>query len=408
MNPAANLALPVIVLTFVGVALGEYPGFKMNRATIALVGAVLLIALNVISPSAALAAIDPNTLLLLFAMMIVSAHLRLAGFFGWIGQFIAAHTRSPRWLLAWIIASAGVLAALFLNDTVVVMFTPLVIEITRALRRNPLPYLIGLATAANIGSVALITGNPQNMLIGLASQLSFTTFLGALGPIALIGLALAWLIIVRLYRAEFERAWPRQAIAVEFEIDRPLLIKSLTLSTAMIVAFVAGAPIPLAAITAAALLLISRRVSPETIFARVDWALLVFFAGLFVVTGALEATHLTDRLFALLEPFTHSGIGALTIVTAALSNLVSNVPAVLLFRSSVPHLADPNRAWLTLAMASTLAGNLTLLGSVANLIVAEIARAHGLKVSFREYLKAGVPITVVTLLVGVVWLSAIG
>lgn len=408
MNPATNLALPVIVLTFVGVALGEYPGFKMNRATIALVGAVLLIALNVISPSAALAAIDPNTLLLLFAMMIVSAHLRLAGFFGWIGQFIAAHTRSPRWLLAWIIASAGVLAALFLNDTVVVMFTPLVIEITRALRRNPLPYLIGLATAANIGSVALITGNPQNMLIGLASHLSFTTFLGALGPIALIGLALAWLIIVRLYRAEFERAWPRQAIAVEFEIDRPLLIKSLTLSTAMIVAFVAGAPIPLAAITAAALLLISRRVSPETIFARVDWALLVFFAGLFVVTGALEATHLTDRLFALLEPFTHSGIGALTIVTAALSNLVSNVPAVLLFRSSVPHLADPNRAWLTLAMASTLAGNLTLLGSVANLIVAEIARAHGLKVSFREYLKAGVPITVVTLLVGVVWLSAIG
>lgn len=408
MNPATNLALPVIVLTFVGVALGEYPGFKMNRATIALVGAVLLIALNVISPSAALAAIDPNTLLLLFAMMIVSAHLRLAGFFGWIGQFIAAHTRSPRWLLAWIIASAGVLAALFLNDTVVVMFTPLVIEITRALRRNPLPYLIGLTTAANIGSVALITGNPQNMLIGLASQLSFTTFLGALGPIALIGLALAWLIIVRLYRAEFERAWPRQAIAVEFEIDRPLLIKSLTLSTAMIVAFVAGAPIPLAAITAAALLLISRRVSPETIFARVDWALLVFFAGLFVVTGALEATHLTDRLFALLEPFTHSGIGALTIVTAALSNLVSNVPAVLLFRSSVPHLTDPNRAWLTLAMASTLAGNLTLLGSVANLIVAEIARAHGLKVSFREYLKAGVPITVVTLFVGVVWLSAIG
>lgn len=404
MNPAANLALPVIVLTFVGVALGEYPGFKMNRATIALVGAVLLIALNVISPSAALAAIDPNTLLLLFAMMIVSAHLRLAGFFDWIGQFIAAHTRSPRWLLAWIIASAGVLAALFLNDTVVVMFTPLVIEITRALRRNPLPYLIGLATAANIGSVALITGNPQNMLIGLASHLSFTTFLGALGPIALIGLALAWLIIVRLYRAEFERAWPRQAITVEFEIDRPLLIKSLTLSTAMIVAFVAGAPIPLAAITAAALLLISRRVSPETIFARVDWALLVFFAGLFVVTGALEATHLTDRLFALLEPFTHSGIGALTIVTAALSNLVSNVPAVLLFRSSVPHLADPNRAWLTLAMASTLAGNLTLLGSVANLIVAELAAERGVRLSFMAYLRAGVPITLLTLLVGVLWL----
>lgn len=405
MNLTSNLALPVIALTFIGVAVGEYPGFKMNRATIALVGAVVLVALQVISPSAALAAIDPNTLLLLFAMMIVSVHLRLAGFFSWIGHFIAMHTRSPRLLLAWIVITSGVLAAFFLNDTVAVMFTPLVLEVTRALRRNPLPYLIGLASAANIGSVATITGNPQNMLIGLASHIPFATFLGTLGPIALIGLALAWLTIVRLYSAEFDRPWPREAIAVDVKIDRPLLHKSLALTALMLIAFLVGAPIPLAAITVAALLLISRRIQPETIFAHIDWSLLVFFAGLFVVTGALESTHLTDRFFTLIEPLTRSGVGPLAIVTAALSNLVSNVPAVLLFRSIVPQLADPNHAWLTLAMASTLAGNLTLLGSVANLIVAEIARTQGVKISFREYLKAGVPITLVTILIGIMWLS---
>jgi Na+/H+ antiporter NhaD/arsenite permease-like protein len=402
-----NLSIPIIALTFIGVAAGEYPGLKMNRATIALVGAVALVALQLISPSAALAAIDPNTLLLLFAMMIVSVHLQLAGFFSWIGQFIARYTHSPRWLLAWIIIAAGVLAAFFLNDTVAVMFTPLVLEVTRTLRRKPLPYLIGLATAANIGSAATITGNPQNMLIGLSSHIPFAAFLGTLGPVALIGLAVAWFIIVRLYRDEFTAPWPRNTERLTVQIDRPLLNKSLVLIALMLVAFLAGAPIPLAAIIVAAALLISRRIKPETIFARVDWSLLVFFAGLFVVTGALEHTAVLDQFFTLIKPVIRSGVGPLAVIAAALSNLISNVPAVLLFRSVVPHLTDPTQAWLTLAMASTLAGNLTLLGSVANLIVVEIARGQGVRVSFREYLKAGVPITLITLLIGIFWLSVV-
>ena len=407
MNLAASLALPVIALTFIGVAAGEVPGFKMNRATIALVGAVALVALQAIAPGAALAAIDPNTLLLLFAMMVISVLLLLAGFFSWISQFIARHTHSPRWLLAWIFLAAGVLAAFFLNDTVVVMFTPLVLEITRTLRCNPLPYLIGLAAAANIGSTATITGNPQNMLIGLSSQLSFAAFLGALGPIALISLALSWLIIMGFYRDEFRTPWPRERLLVVTQIDRTLLIKSLILIVLMLIAFLAGAPIPLTAIAVVAALLISRCIPPETIFARIDWSLLIFVAGLFVVTGALEHTSILDRLFTLIAPLIRSGVGPLAIVTAALSNLVSNVPSVLLFRSVVPHLADPNQAWLTLATASTLAGNLTSLGSVANLIVVEIARADGVKISFFEYLKVGVPLTIITLIVGIVWLSVV-
>jgi Na+/H+ antiporter NhaD/arsenite permease-like protein len=404
----SDLTIPVVIITFVGVAAGEYPGFKMNRASIAFVGAVLLVALQVLPASAALNAIDPGTLLLVFAMMVISAHLRLAGFFGWIGGFIARHTRSPRWLLASIILCAGVLAALFLNDAVVIVFTPLVVDLTRALRRDARPYLIGLAAAANIGSAATITGNPQNILIGVSSRIPYAAFLAALGPVALLGLGVAWIVLRLLYRAEFAKpGWSAQEVTFHEEVDRPLLRKSLLLTAVMLGAFLAGAPVPLAAITVAAALLVSRRTRPEAIFAAIDWSLLVLFIGLFVITGALEHTHIIDRLFAPMQPWLRTGVAPLAAVVALLSNLVSNVPAVLLFRPLVPQLADPRQAWLTLAMASTLAGNLTLFGSVANLIMAEVARSHDVEIAFRDYLRAGVPITLITIGIGVLWLSLV-
>jgi len=401
------LAVPLIAMTYLGVAVGAYPRLRMNRATIALVGAVALIALGLMPLEVALASLDANTLLLLFAMMIVNAHLRLAGFFQWVSAFIFARAQSPRILLAWIILAAGLLSALFLNDTIVLMFTPMVLEVTTTLKRNPLPYLVGLATAANIGSTATITGNPQNMLIGMASQISFVAFLAALAPVALIGLGIAWLVLVAIYRDEFAVTRFDVARAVPARVYAPLLQKSLALVGLMLIAFFAGAPIALAALAVAAALLVTRRVKPERIFAQVDWSLLVFFSGLFVVTGALSYTHWSDELFAFAEPLARGGLAPLAIVTAALSNLISNVPAVMLFRPLVPQFAEPTRAWLTLAMASTLAGNLTLLGSVANLIVAESARARGVKLSFAEYLRAGVPITLLTVAVGIVWLNVL-
>ncbi|HEX7593752.1 MAG TPA: anion transporter [Anaerolineae bacterium] len=400
------LAVPLIAITYLGVAVGAYPRLRMNRATIALVGAVALIALGVLPLDVALASLDANTLLLLFAMMIVNVHLRLAGFFQWVAAFIVARAQSPRRLLAWIILAAGILSALFLNDTIVLMFTPLVLEMTTTLKRNPLPYLVGLATAANIGSTATITGNPQNMLIGMTSQISFIAFLAALAPVALAGLAIAWFVLVAIYRDEFAAA-RFETLTPTPRIYTPLLRKTLALTALMLVAFFAGAPIPLAALTVAAALLVTRRIKPERIFAEVDWSLLIFFSGLFVVTGALSYTRLADTLFMFVEPLARAGIALLAIVTVALSNLVSNVPAVMLFRPLVPQFSDPTRAWLTLAMASTLAGNLTLLGSVANLIVAESARARGVRLSFGEYLRAGVPITLLTVVLGIVWLNVL-
>jgi Na+/H+ antiporter NhaD/arsenite permease-like protein len=399
-----GVALALIALTLIGVAVGRYPWLRMNRATIALVGATALTAVGAITLPVAFAAIDLNTIALLFAMMVINVNLRIAGFFHLVSGWVARWARTPRRLLALIILASGVLSALFLNDTIVLVFTPLVLDITQALKRRPVPYLIGLVVAANIGSTATITGNPQNMLIGLSSGIPFLRFTAMLAPIAGAGLLAAWAILVGLYRTEFTAAAFTESAPWKQRRYRPLLRKSLVACGLMLVAFVIGVPIPLAALAAAALLLVTRRLKPARVFTELDWSLLVFFAGLFVVTGAIETTGLSERLFAIAGPLAERGVVPLTGVSVVASNLVSNVPAVLLFRPLVPQFADPERAWLTLAMATTLAGNLTLLGSVANLIVAETARGRGVVLGFGEYLRAGLPIGFVTLGLGVAWL----
>lgn len=395
----------VIVVTLIGVAIGRWPWLKMNRATIALVGATLLVALGALSLEQAYAAVDWNTVLLLFGMMVLNVNLRMAGFFQLVTSRVVKFARTPRRLLALIIAVAGVFSAVFLNDTIVLVFTPLILDIATALRRNPLPYLVALVTAANVGSVATITGNPQNMLVGISSGMSFVTFTRELGPVALLGLAVIWLVIVLVYRRDFRAEKFAHTYEFEPQVLLPRLRKSILATVLMLVVLIAGAPVPLAAALAAALLLVTRRTDPAHVFQEIDWALLVFFSALFVVTGAIGAAGFGDRLFAVLGPYAASGPGPLTVAAVVLSNLVSNVPAVLLFRPVIPTLPDAHSAWLTLAMATTLAGNLTLLGSVANLIVAEIARGRGVHLSFGEYLKAGTPVAVLTLLIGVGWMA---
>lgn len=395
----------VTATTLVGVAIGRLPRLRMNRATIALVGATALVLLGALDLEGAYSALDLDTLVLLLAMMILNANLRLAGFFQVVTAGVLRWARTPRQLLALFIVTSGTLSAVFLNDTIVLVMTPLVLEITTALRRNPIPYLVGLVTAANLGSVATVIGNPQNMVIGVASKIPFTTFSAALLPVAAVGLALAWCVLVRVYRRELAREPLAAAELLHPRFHRALLRKGLLASLVLVAALVAGLPIPLAALAAAALLLVTRRLKPERVFREIDVSLLVFFAGLFVVTGAIEKSGLSAELFTAARPLVEHGVGTLTATAAVLSNLVSNVPAVLLFRPVIPTLAEPERAWLVLAMATTLAGNLTLLGSVANLIVAETARSHRVQLSFAEYLKAGVPITLLSLLWGVAWLG---
>lgn len=409
MSPMVQLLSGIIiVVTVVGVAIGRWPYFRMNRATIALTGATILMVLGAIGLEEAYAALDLDTLTLLFAMMILNVNLRRSGFFQLVANRVIHYAHFTRPLLALIVCTSGVLSALFLNDTIVLTFTPLVLEICLALKRRPIPYLIGLVAAANVGSVATIIGNPQNMVIGISSQIPFRTFSFYQFPIAAVGMALILLVIFVVYRQEFRGdVRLEKEPSVPLATDLSLLRKSLVATGLMMAAFLLGMPIPLAALAAAALLLLSRRQEPEMVFREIDWSLLVFFAGLFIVTGSIETLGWSERIFAVAQPVAERGILGLTLVAVVLSNLVSNVPAVLLFRPVIPQFANVPQAWLTLAMATTLAGNMTLLGSVANLIVAEIARRRHVELGFVEYLKSGVAITLLTLTWGVLWLTFI-
>ncbi len=405
--PSVPAVSAIFGLTYLALAMGKVPGLRIDRAGIALVGASAMLGSGVVDLPEAARAVDYETLLLLFGMMVVVAFLRLSGFFALATRRIAARFSGPRPLLAVTIGLSGVLSAFLVNDVVCVALTPLILELTRRLGRPPLPYLVGLATASNVGSVATITGNPQNIIIGSLSGISYLRFAARLAPVAAVGLILTYLVVATVYRSalgEHDGAPPGDAAPPR--IHRGLLIKSLIVTLATVASFFAGLPIALVALGAAAILLLDR-VRPEKVYSTVDWPLLVMFAGLFVVVHAFEANVVRDwgidRWHLLLDSPVMM-VGGLSVI---LSNLVSNVPAVLLFRPLMRAMAESDReqAWLVLAMSSTLAGNLTVLGSVANLIVVEVARRSGTSLGFVEYLKVGVPLTLLTTLIGLAWLA---
>jgi len=381
------------------------PIFRIDRTGAAVVGAILMVTIGGLSLDQATHAIDYRTLVLLFGMMVLVAHLQMATFFRTTARLIAARVRGPRALVVAVTGASGLLSALFVNDTVCLMFTPIVLEVAALRGLTPLPLLLSVAIGSNIGSVATITGNPQNMLVGSLSQISYTRFAAELTPIAVVGLALASSVICVLFRGELALARPSTGVVRVRPLHRRLMIKPLLVAALMLVGFFAGVDPALVAAGGAAALLVTRRVKPEKVWRRIDWDLLMLFVGLFVVIGGTEAAHLDQWIFARLRAIGTETIGGLTVVTTLLSNLISNVPAVMLLSKLVPTLPDPPAAWLTLAMSSTLAGNLTLLGSIANLIVLESARRKGVTITFMQYLRVGMPVTVLTLAFGVWWLS---
>jgi Na+/H+ antiporter NhaD/arsenite permease-like protein len=402
---ATAAAIVIFLATYVVIALGRLPGFRLDRAGAALIGASLMVASGVMTMGEAYGAIDFDTIVLLLGMMIVIANLKLSGFFALVSAFVARHARHPLTLLAAIVLVAGFFSAFLVNDTICLMLTPLVLELVVALRRNPVPYLLAIALASNIGSAATITGNPQNIMIGSFSAIPYGSFLAALAPVSLAGLVLTMLLVAATHRAEF---WGRQKLAAEprdIRVNKPLVRKSVAVTAAMVAAFFVVAPPAKVAIVAGALLLLTRRLKPERIYAEIDWSLLLLFAGLFIVVAGLEKSVLTPDVLAAAGSLRLDRVPMLSAVAAILSNLVSNVPAVLVLKPFVQHLPDQRTAWLTLAMASTLAGNLTILGSIANLIVVERARQAGIAIGFWTYFKLGAPLTFVTIAIGVWWLS---
>jgi Na+/H+ antiporter NhaD/arsenite permease-like protein len=408
-GPTATVATLIFAATYLALALGRVPGLRLDRASIALIGAVAMIASGVIDFRDAAAAIDFETIALLFGMMVVVAYLRMGGLYTLATEAIAAQQPGPRVLLALTIGLAGVLSTVLVNDIVCVALTPLILVLCRRLGRKPIPYLIGLATASNIGSVATITGNPQNIIIGSLSGLPYLRFAARLAPIAVIGLALDYVIVAFVYRRELAEssgvAQPSCRLCSRGDRVHPGLLKrGVVVALVTVSLFFAGIPIAPVALAAAGVLMLDR-LRPERVYATIDWPLLVLFAGLFVVVHVFEVRVVRGWDLGRWQNGWPSPAVPISALSVMLSNVVSNVPAVLLFRPLIAGLPQQEPAWLALAMSSTLAGNLTLLGSVANLIVVENAHRSGIDLGFVEHLKVGVPVTLLTTLVGIAWLT---
>jgi Na+/H+ antiporter NhaD/arsenite permease-like protein len=408
----------IFALVYLGMLLGHIPGLRLDRTGVALLGALLLIVAGEVAPQGARDAVDIPTMALLFGLMIVSAQLRLGGFYAALTRRIALARLSPAALLALVIAVAGLLSALLVNDIVCLAMAPILVEGCARRRLAPLPFLLALACASNVGSAATLIGNPQNMLIGQTLQLRFAGYLLDAAVPAALGLGAVWLVV--RWRVAGRWAAPGAGDdgnsgggggaggdgipAVQAPpLDRWQTAKGLAVLGALVLLFLLGDwPRELLALGAAALLLLSRRMASARTLALIDWPLLTLFAGLFIVNHALAESGalargtaaLAGRGVDLSQPAWLFAAGAL------LSNLVSNVPAVMLLLPSATHpLAGP-----VLALASTLAGNLFLVGSIANLIVAEQAGRLGVRIGWREHLRIGVPVTLATLAIAAAWL----
>ena len=406
------LTLFWFTLTYLGLALGRLPGLRADRAGIALAGAAGVLACGLLSFDDAVKAVDFATLALLLGMMVVVAYLRRAGFFARLTGLAVGRVRSPKVLLAVVMLLGGVLSAVLVNDVVCLALAPLVLHLARLLGVDPRPHLVGLAVASNLGSAATLTGNPQNMMIGGLSGIGYLRFAAKLAPPAVIGLLIGYAVTRIAYR-EALTAPPKSADdAAAGPPDRrsprhtALLVKSLVVTAAAVGCFFAGLPMAVVALAAAGLLLLDR-VAPAKVYAQIDWGLLVMFAGLFVVVRAFEVHVLAGSAVGQLAG--GDPVWKLSGLSAVLSNVVSNVPAVLLFKPVVGAMPAglQETAWLALAASSTFAGNLTVLGSVANLIVVEQARKGGVVIGIWDYCRVGIPVTLLTLLVGAGWLAGV-
>jgi Na+/H+ antiporter NhaD/arsenite permease-like protein len=397
------LAIAIFSLTYVLISGRRLKILPLNRPAAALLGAVLMVGLGVISPEQAYRAVDYNTLVLLLGMMLISSYLWLAGFFDWAADWILRRAPNPQRLLLYVILTSGTLSALLVNDTVCLMLTPLVVAVMVRGKLPLTPYLLALAMSANLGSVATLVGNPQNMIIGSMSRIPFLQFSGAMVPVAIAGLAIQYFILRFGFRNLLKAAKVHPPEAVPRPLDGKLFILTASVLFLVFLGFMAGWNLPWTAMAGGALIMVLARRDTHEVLKLVDWHLLVFFAALFIVVEGLNLTGLPDQTHARVQGLFGAGAVSqawnLAWFSALGSNIFSNVPFVLVAGKWVPGFADPELMWKVMALATTLAGNLTILGSVANMIVVESARGHS-EVGFWDYARYGVPITIATTAVG--------
>ena len=402
-----TLAVTVFVLVYIGMALGRVPGLAIDRTGVALLGLIVLLASGDLTLDEAGQAVDMPTIALLFALMILSAQFEHSGFYGWVASRIIRAARNPKTLLGVLVAVTGALAAVFTNDVVVFALTPLVAAGLMSQKLDARPYLIGLAGAANAGSAATLIGNPQNILIGQAGGLDFWSYLVLALPPTAASLAITYVAVLATWRLA-----PAQETAAndlpEPRIDRMQMAKGLAAVALLVGLFMTPLPRELSALAVAGLLLMSRRLSSREMIGAVDWHLLLLFACLFGVTAAFAKTGLAQDGLAFLasQGLLPDRLSVLAPLTLAASNTIGNVPAVILIIKLMPGLSDG--ALAALALLSTFAGNLLLTGSLCNIIVAERAAKAGTPLSFADFARSGIPMTLFSLAATVAWLWATG
>lgn len=401
-----STGLVIFTATYLLIAIQRLPFVHLNRPAASLVGAVAMVVFGVLPLADAYAAIDFDVLVFLLGLMLIVGYLEVGKFFEWAAEWVLRRALTPPRLLLAVVVGGGVLSALFVNDTVCLVVTPVLLAALGPLRVRPHPYLIGLAMGANVGSVMSVTGNPQNMLVGIWSGTTFGSFLVHMLPVGLGGLAITYGLLRRVYRAELRDPFREPLARVPVALDRPLVVKGLLLFGAAVIGWLAGGSLPLVAIAAGAAMVMVAQRDPAYAIDRVEWSMLLFFASLFVVMRGFERTGAvawidTQALALVGHGSTWRAAAAASGAMIVLSNLISNVPAVILWRSTVPTLPHPDVAWRIVAMSSTFAGNLLLIGSMANLIVAERAEQRGVRIGFVEYARIGVPIALATVAWGI-------
>jgi Na+/H+ antiporter NhaD/arsenite permease-like protein len=395
-------ALVVFCVTYLVIASRQLHFLKLDRPAGAIVGAVAMVIVGGLPMEAALHAIDLHVIILLFGVLVIAAYLQEAQFFRFAAYLVLTRARSARSLLFGLVFVAGALSAFLVNDTVCVVLTPLVVAVVVEARLPPLPYLLALASAANVGGVVSFSGNPQNMIVGAATHgtIGFAQYFVLVLPVGVACLVANAALLAWLFRYDLpaepltDRSPPRPAL------DRSLTIKGLGALALFAGLSLAGVTLAGAAMCAAAALMVASRTGARQVFAVVDWTLLAFFGGLFVVVAGVAHAGILDRVFDAIEPVIArgdvTGYGAFVAMIVIASQIVSNVPLVLVAVAWVPKLPEPTWGYIILAVASTLAGNLTLFGSIANIIVMESAGPRG-EISFWRFLRYGSVVTLVDL-----------
>jgi Na+/H+ antiporter NhaD/arsenite permease-like protein len=409
-----QLILVLFCCVYLALAIGHLPGLRLDRTGAVMVGAMLLVATGRISMAAAWDAVDYQTIGLLFGLMVMSSAFSAAGFYDWVAARVGSLDVGPKSLLAILIAVAAGLSALLTNDVVAVAMTPMLIAICLARGLNPMPFVLGFCFALNVGSAATLIGSPQNMIAAEALRLSFVGFFESAAVPALLGLPLAWAVLVALYAGRWRVAAPAPgpakaappAVAVDLDIGET--VKAAVITGAALVAFIATEwPHALTALGGASLLMISRRVASRDLLDKVDGRLLLLLMGLFVVNATLSSTGIPQQLLAQVR-----GLGldlhdprSLLIVMAVLSNVVGNNPAVMLIAPYVNSAGHAQALGAAIALGTAFSSNAFVFTSLAGIIVAEEGRERGVVIRFGEFARAGIPVALMTLLLAFVWLG---